>query len=131
MLTAFFLICIHYIADFIFQSSKMALGKSKNIKDLLHHTFVYSSIWSIPIIFLFPKDWSCDQYIYGSLLFCSITFIAHTITDYFTSRIVHKSFANKMQDRSILNFGPFSMIGFDQVLHYTQLFLTFNYIIHL
>jgi len=36
---------IHWIADFVFQTDEMAKGKSKNWKDLIAHTFIYSWTW--------------------------------------------------------------------------------------
>ena len=113
------IILIHWLADFVFQTDKMAKGKSKNWSDLLSHTGTYSVIWLIPIIFLFPKDWTTSQYVLTSLLFALITFIAHTITDYFTSRLNSKLWTKG----DVHNF--FVSIGGDQVLHYTQLLLTY------
>jgi len=52
-------------------------------------------------------------------LFPIITFICHWITDYFTSRLNSKLWAKG----DVHNF--FVSVGFDQVLHYIQLFLTF------
>jgi hypothetical protein len=118
------IIFIHWIADFICQDEKWALGKSKNWNDLLSHTAVYSIIWMILGSILKATnivDWNP-----GALsLFVLITFIAHTITDYFTSRIVSKKFATNHYGSPIPNFGAFTIIGFDQVLHYVQLFLTY------
>ena len=59
------------------------------------------------------------------LYFFPITFISHTITDYFTSRIVSKRFKDGHLGSAIPNLGAFTVIGFDQVLHYIQLFTTF------
>jgi len=111
------IIIIHWIADFVFQHEKWALGKSKSIKPLLSHTITYSIIWIIPV-FLMTKD------VVGSLLFTLVAFLAHTFTDYFTSKVVSSLFAKKKLGISIPNFGAFSVIGFDQVLHYIQLVLT-------
>ena len=128
MKIAFIIIVIHFIADFICQDEKWALGKSKNWSDLLSHTFTYSCIWLIPIMFLFPNNWTTSNYVINSLLFGFITFVAHTITDYFTSRVTSKLYAKGKFGSSIPNLGFFSMIGFDQVLHYAQLFLTFYFL---
>ena len=49
-----------------------------------------------------------------------ITFITHTITDYFTSRLNSRLWAKG----DVHNF--FVSVGFDQVLHYVQLFLTYQ-----
>jgi len=59
----------------------------------------------------FPK-WSVA-------LFCLITFITHTITDYFTSRLNSKLW----EQGKVHNF--FVALSFDQILHYVQLFLTY------
>jgi len=155
---------IHWIADFIMQDEKWALGKSKNIKDLLSHTFMYSSIWMIIGSILKVTD-VVNWYPGALSSFALITFIAHTITDYFTSRIVSKRFekeaifnmevskdifkegniiehgSNKViimkhlnngskvkLYKSLPNFGAFTIIGFDQVLHYLQLFLTYYWL---
>ena len=113
-----FYLLLHWYADFICQTDKQAKGKSKNWSDLLQHTFNYSGIWFIvgllyiihtPSVILFWKV----------ATFFIITFITHTITDYFTSRLNSKLWS----EGKIHNF--FVSVGFDQVLHYVQLFLTY------
>ena len=124
----FSIIIIHWVADFLMQDEKWALGKSKNWKDLLYHTAVYSSIWPIPLCIVFgitvPHE-TTEFYVFSCIRFAMISFIFHTITDYFTSRIVSKKFANKEYGSSIPNMGAFTIIGIDQVLHYVQLFTTY------
>ena len=164
----FSIIIIHWIADFIMQDEKWALGKSKNWSDLLLHTFTYSFtfFWGIACLILYIIGRGEDNFLL-SISFAIITFIFHTATDYFTSRIVSKRFAleapfnlkldnnvfksgdiivadNKeelivMHDyikhnyntyrvklyNSMPNFGAFTIIGLDQVLHYIQLFGTY------
>jgi len=122
-LYAFILIVAwHWIADFIFQDEKWALGKSKALKPLLKHTIVYSLLWYLPI-FMVTSD------VMSSLYFMLITFVAHTVTDYFTSKAVSKKFAKNELGSSIPNIGAFTYIGFDQVLHYVQLVLTWELLI--
>lgn len=101
----------HWIADFILQTDRQAKGKSKNWNDLLSHTFIYSTIW-FPIL-MFPMGAA------KAFLFFVITFIAHTATDYYTSRLNARLWSRG----SVHNF--FVSIGFDQILHYTQLLLTY------
>ena len=142
-LTAVFLILIiHFIADFVLQTDKQAKGKSKNWSDLLSHTYTYSCIWLIPVMILFPNGWSTSHYVLASLTFGTITFVCHTITDYFTSRLNSKlwsqatfwqnsfnkekygeDYCSKMSGKYTHNF--FVSVGFDQLLHYTQLLLTY------
>lgn len=135
------LIVIHWIADFIFQAERWALGKSKNIVSLLSHTVMYTIMFMILLFGLeliftevrpfvtiseFPFISITDnEFIIKIIQFGSITFILHTITDFITSKIVSKMFANNKLGSSIPNFGAFTLIGFDQVLHYVQLFLTY------
>jgi hypothetical protein len=119
MIMAFFIVLIHFIADFIFQAEEWATNKSKSNSALLKHVGMYTIIWAILGVFIFSEPL---QY----FTFLLVTFAAHFTTDYFTSRIVSKKFANQEYGSPIPNFGAFTVIGFDQVLHYGQLFLTYH-----
>ena len=128
MLVAFFIICVHYVADFIFQAEEWAENKSKSNKALFNHVATYSTFWIFSSCILFGFNFpghTTGWYVLHSIVFAIITFIIHFITDYITSRIVSKRFADKYYGSPIPNFGAFSIIGFDQVLHYAQLFLTY------
>jgi len=133
----FTIIIVHWVADFLMQDEKWAIGKSKNWEDLLNHTFTYSFIWLFTGIIIYLQhfkpyngglDIGYENYIFPGLLFVLITLITHTITDYFTSRIVSKKFAKGEYGSSIPNTGGFTIIGLDQVLHYIQLFTTYYYL---
>lgn len=115
------IVVVHWIADFVFQAEKWSLGKSKSWAPLLKHTATYSSLWLIPV-------WLMTEDLIVSLAFVAITFVAHTATDYFTSRIVSNKFESGHYGSPIPNFGAFSIIGFDQVLHYVQLMLTWYFL---
>ena len=129
LIEIFAIIIIHWISDFIMQDEKWALGKSKNWRDLIMHTMLYSAIWWFPILIAIlinqPDIQDGNQVLFKSLLFIFITFITHTIIDYTTSKIVSKKFAKQEYGSPIPNFGAFTIIGFDQVLHYIQLFVTY------
>lgn len=125
-LTILSILFVHWFADFVCQTDKMAQGKSKNWFDLLSHTGLYSVVWGVPAYILIGLN--CENLSAGPLsllvlYFCSITFVAHTITDYFTSRLNSKLW----NDKKVHYF--FVSIGFDQWLHYVQLFLTFKLLI--
>ena len=129
----FSIIIIHFVADFIMQDERWALNKSKNWDALLMHTITYTSVWLVIalIIDVYTNQTTNDWY-FDTLdvqLFLLITFVCHTITDYFTSRIVSKKFAKQEYGSPIPNFGAFTIIGGDQVLHYIQLFATYYYLI--
>ena len=61
----------------------------------------------------------------GICLSFAVIFITHWLTDYFTSRLTSKLY----KEERYHDF--FVMIGFDQVLHYTQLLLIFNYLLQI
>jgi len=109
------ILLIHWFADFVLQTDKQAKGKSKNWTDLLSHTTNYSLVWLIISI-----GYCCILHTPPIvLLFAPITFICHTVTDYYTSRINSQLWEkNKVHDF-------FVCIGFDQWLHYAQLFITY------
>ena len=116
----FLLLFTHWVADFIFQTHWQATNKSKNNMALAAHVGTYTLIW---LLFLYG-------YVIGNqmtftpmmFLFIPITFVAHFCTDYVTSRIT--SYLYKKED--FHNF--FVVIGFDQLLHYLQIFLTFSWL---
>lgn len=133
LIEIFSIIIIHWFADFVLQTDKQAKGKSKNWSDLLSHTGVYSLVWLLVGGFIYLQQFRpynpayndmmnvyWQHWIPRGLLFVLITFVCHTITDYFTSRLNSKLWAKG----DVHNF--FVSIGFDQVLHYVQLFLTYS-----
>lgn len=120
----FTIIIVHWIADFWLQTDWQATNKSKNIKALFQHTFNYSMCWFIPIsiLLVYFKDTMPINSSYNAILFVLITFIAHTITDYFTSRL-----NSYLWDKRKTHYF-FVSIGGDQILHYIQLFTTYYYL---
>lgn len=124
--------CVHTFADFIMQAEQWAVNKSKSNKALLAHVSTYSVVWFLPMIAIFANEIPGKQdtlYFQLSAIFCFVTFCVHFVTDWITSRIVSKKFANKEFGSSIPNFGVFTIIQFDQMFHYAQLFLTFHLLI--
>lgn len=128
----FTIIIIHWIADFVLQTDKQAKGKSKNWTDLLSHTVTYSFVWLFIGGWIFLQQFKpyniehnrimsnyWNYYIPSGLLFVLITFICHTITDYFTSRL-----NSKLWTKGNVHYF-FVSVGFDQILHYIQLFSTY------
>ena len=117
-----FILFVHWIADFVLRTDKQAKGKSKNWDDLLDHTLNYSAVWyGTGMLFQIFTNGKAFE-VWAVSEFTLITFIFHTITDYFTSRL-----NSKLYDKGqIHNF--FVSIGFDQLLHYTQLLFTYWYL---
>ena len=121
--TLLFIIFIHWVADFVLQTHHMSLRKSSSHYYLTLHVLVYTfstiMAWSIvlPLIGFHLTTLTI------SIAFLLI-FLLHWLTDYFTSRKTSKLY----KEEKYHDF--FVMIGFDQVLHYIQLFFIFNYIIN-
>ena len=105
-------------------------------------------LWFIPLIIglaindIYPIYEKYETY--NIIYFCGITFIFHTLTDFLTSKLNTKLWNKVEQNKELLdndnegynveyfkekigksihNF--FVSIGFDQYLHYIQIFLTY------
>lgn len=130
MVISFIIIVLHYIGDFIFQDEEWAVNKSKSFICLIRHTLTYSFLWFVSsyLLFRYYEGHGSSESLIGSMLFFTITLFFHTVTDYYTSRITSNLFAKKKLGSPIPNLGAFSMIGFDQILHYLQLFTTYYFV---
>ncbi len=123
-----YLLATHFVADFIFQSDWMALNKSKDNKALGVHCLIYSLC-----------------FVYLGLLFSLLTLLTHFTTDFLTSRLTSKLWFVDLRIRSnnlekILRWPFFAkidlrkrhwffvMIGFDQLIHYVTLALTYRFL---
>ena len=73
-----YILFIHFIADFLCQSRKMGLNKGKSIKWLSYHVLVYT------LVTMF--GWGIYFGIPNVLLFFTLTFVTHFVTDYITSK---------------------------------------------
>ena len=96
---------MHFIGDFVFQSSYMSKNKSKNVNVLAWHCFIYS------LAFL-AFGWK----------FAMLAGILHFPIDFVTSRITSRFYAKERMH----NF--FVTIGCDQAIHMTILILTLKYL---
>jgi hypothetical protein len=114
------IVLIHFLADFALQTNDQATNKSSSNKWLAYHVGVYSLVWfGAAHFFLFPEDPLL------SLEFAAITFMFHFATDWITSRI-----GKPFWEKKDLHNG-FTVVGFDQVLHYVQLVLTYEFLYNL
>jgi hypothetical protein len=127
------ILLVHFIVDFVVQTEWQATNKYKNIWALLSHTVIYTMYW---LVFLFGilvmqlviyekgVGLFTVQEMYS---FVGITFVVHTITDFFTSKL--NKYILAKDNGKYRRF--FVCIGFDQVLHYIQLFLCWYYLVKL
>lgn len=98
------LVWLHFVADFILQTDKMALNKSKSNRWLLAHSVTYS----LPMLFFVGP------------LYAVVNGAAHIVVDWCTSRVNSKLW--QANERHWF----FTMIGFDQAIHLTTLAVTYT-----
>lgn len=127
ILTIFFLyilyfLYVHWLGDFVLQTNHMALRKSTSNYYLAMHVTVYTITTILCWVLLFIMT-RLDVTFYTYLKAAGAIFFMHFITDYITSRITGKYYKAKK------NHEFFITIGFDQWLHYVQIFIVLNYII--
>jgi hypothetical protein len=127
------ILLFHYIGDFLLQTEDQSQKKSRSVAYLFEHVATYSFIWVVYIgtIFLTQCVLS-DPLVIAPIdiaWFGCITFLAHFVTDFFTSKLNRYLLSKGKPIEVYMPF--FRGVGFDQLLHYTQLFLTWNYFIGL
>lgn len=111
--TLFFILLVHYLADFGLQTHNQATTKYLGGTGLFGHIAVYSLVWLLAI-------WVYTGQVKESLIFTLITFIAHGITDVVTANI-GKPFWEKKDFHN-----GFVVVGADQLLHYLQLIILYT-----
>lgn len=113
--TVIWLASWHWIADFVCQTHWQASNKSKNWNALARHVAVYTTIVGFAGSMTLQSLDRCA-------IFIAVTFVAHFATDAITSRITSRLYAKGDWH----NF--FAVIGFDQLLHTAQIWLTLAYL---
>lgn len=114
----FGILVLHGIADFVLQTEEMATKKSKDNFMLAMHVLTYTSAWMAVLFFISPNK-------VAILIFGIITYVAHFITDYLTSRWTSYLY-RKGKYYGFHSF--FNVIELDQLLHYFQLFILYQWL---
>ena len=94
------IIWLHFISDFILQNDKMALNKSSSSLWLFIHSFIYGVC-----------------FFWLGLSFVMAAILSHFLIDFFTSRWTKKLWLQNKRHWF------FCVVGFDQALHLTVLYL--------
>lgn len=110
--TIIWIMFAHWFSDFVCQTDYWARNKSKSGAVLATHVAAYSMIMFVAVALT-------GLGLGTAFLFASISFFFHFWTDFVTSRITSKLAAKEDWH----NF--FVVIGIDQFLHFTQLFITY------
>ena len=104
-----YILLAHWVGDFLFQSTNMAVKKYNSLKWLFLHIITYTAVMLVTGQILFSWQVGLGYAIFNGLL--------HLITDFFTSKL-----SAKYQDRPRI-FYP--ILGFDQFIHMVCLYWTY------
>lgn len=114
-----YILFVHYVSDFVFQTRWQAENKSKSLEALFMHVVTYTfSLFcclGLPVL-LWSNDTQMLTFVYA---YVGINGLAHFLVDLITSKI--SSYYYK--SGKIHTF--WCVIGFDQFLHQAVLLLTF------
>ena len=113
----FYILLLHFIADYILQPYWMSVEKADRIGILITHILIYTVV-------IFTGTWlvvGLEQSIKFSLLSGAL----HFVVDYGTSRIISGNSGTLELDpderkpihRRLQLWGPITLLGFDQLLH--------------
>ena len=115
IITGLFIIFIHWLADFHLQNEQMSMNKSKSNFWLTMHVLTYTFVTLLFWHFVLLQPTSNYEFM-DYFMFFNFIFSTHWVTDYITSRMTSKRYAEGRYH----DF--FVVIGFDQFLHFAQLF---------
>jgi len=113
-----FILLIHFIADFVCQTDKMAINKSKSLYWLSLHVLTYTVVLLLGSFFLF-KNFTINMV----LVYAFANGALHFITDFFTSKLTSRLWGRESKHWF------FVAVGFDQFIHYTYLLITYQYLL--
>lgn len=122
------ILVIHFIADFVGQTDKMAVNKSKSYEWLTRHVIAYTYITIIgsliPILVIVKLSGTLYSADFVTVMFCWVLLnsILHWITDAITSRLSSKMWAAGRRHAF------FVVIGADQLVHQLCLIITSTYV---
>jgi len=114
MQTAVLILLLHFIGDFVLQSSTMAVNKASSIKWLTVHVGVYTAVLAVGSLLMMGLHISTMYYVLANGAM-------HWVTDFFTSKVNARFYAaNKLRYY-------YCGIGADQFIHAACLLLTYDY----
>lgn len=111
------LVFAHFLGDWIFQSRKMAMNKSKHVSTLLLHGLIIS-------ICLFVVS-CCYNSLFDSFLSTIINGIVHCILDWFGWSFYKNKFKNLSLEQHFSNYWFYTNIAIDQFLHILIILILF------
>ncbi|MGI9477025.1 MAG: DUF3307 domain-containing protein [Hyphomicrobiaceae bacterium] len=110
------LLITHWVGDFVFQTTWMAIGKSHRLDALAAHVLTYSVILSGAAVLIFGTTG-----IAAAFVGCNAAL--HFVTDFLTSKASAALHARQNMR------GFYIVLGFDQLLHHIALAATLAWFI--
>ena len=101
------LLATHWVGDFVLQTNFQASNKNKRLDALSLHVATYSATLFAVAVILFG--------LMPAITFAVVNAALHFVTDYITSRVSSKLWA----EQNLHHF--FVLIGFDQLIHQATL----------
>lgn len=118
---AVFVLFLHFLADFVFQSDTMAKNKSRYFSWLIYHVGAYAIVVALGLILAFNLGFRINEG--GIARFVWLNAAAHFVVDAITSRIN----AYLFQEGRIHDF--WVGVGADQFIHAATLLLTLRLLV--
>lgn len=108
-----YILFLHFLGDFVFQSDRMAQGKSKSARPLLAHVATYSFVLfaGLLLVPMVTYDAPFGAGAFWAALYAFTNGVIHLAVDFVTSRINSKLWA----DKKVHWF--FVGVGADQFIH--------------
>lgn len=113
----FALLLTHWVADFVCQNRWMATNKCSNMLALSMHVMIYTLVLG-SLMALSPMFGSDKSAIFFGWVL--LNGALHFVTDFFTSKAT--KFLYAFENKHYF----FTMIGFDQLIHYGSLLYTYQ-----
>lgn len=122
--TVIVLLMFHTFSDFFAQTQWQAENKSHNLYALFSHVRSYTVSFMLPLYIygLWGMETNLTtlyDFLGKFLIFSAVTFVAHFVTDYTTSKLTTKYW----KEERWRNF--FKVVGVDQFLHIVQILITY------
>lgn len=110
-----YILFLHFLADFVFQSDEMAKGKSKSLKWLAEHIKVYAPVLNTGLLLTGINPLKIAAFV---LLNAAVHFVIDAITSRVNSRLYAAGWIHEF----------FIGIGLDQFIHAATLLYTVKYL---
>ena len=120
MNTFYYLLLLHFIGDFVFQSRRIAENKSSDFRVMIHHCLILAAVFGVGMFSVIPSfdAWMCFILALFGTHYLQDTFVWRSYKWLMTQR--YRSELDKFEYWK--DSGFWSTIGFDQMFHVATLY---------